>query len=105
MKTRVKKTIKISYIIDSNSGITGVRAVTDEAEPIRSIVLDEIIKHPRKVQHTASHNVAKKLVHLCRRVLYAATHIKIACGRNFIKEDIPRHQYPEPSELPARIGF
>lgn len=105
MKRRIKKTIKISYLIDSDSGITSIRAVTDEAEPIRNIVLDEIIKHPRKVHHTASHIIAKKLVHICRRMLYAAIHIKIACGRDFIKEDIPRHQYSEPPEIPTRINF
>lgn len=102
---RIKKNIKITYVIDEKIGITSVRAVTDETEPIRNIVLDEIIKHPRKVHHTTSHNIAKKLVHFCRRALYAAKHIKIACGREFMKEDIPRHQYAESPEIPTRISF
>ena len=101
---RIKKTIKISYVIDSSIGITSVRAVTDDAPQIVNVVFDDIIKHPRKVYHTKSFRRTQRLVNICRRAVYAITHVKFACSRQFPREDVPRHQYDERAELPARAG-
>jgi hypothetical protein len=73
-----------------------VRKVISDAD-IEVVVnaMNNVAKYPKKVRHSKGYSATKKIKSFGHRLHFIAIAVKEACSKDFAKEDIPRHQYPE----------